>query len=413
MASHQGTRVLTLTMFLIQGGYAARVVANATDANVEGGARWQAQVNQLCDSGSGGGDVQWDLADHNGDGSFCSCECSAEECMTEECPEGYEEEDEECARYESIAGEYIPPIEEPVTCDMGTLQVRGGRATCFVEQACPPPPPANGQGVVLALAKESCGCEYVVTCEEPAELIVRGGVPICHTAAVKHADTHKRVTVPLSKKCPDPTDELVGGVCQHKLEECPVLLQLDKKAIACGPGTDAYIERMLTEMKQQALTLKSEGSSSTRASCMMTCHAVFAKFSECAKQNSGPQCAGRAARSGKAVRPIGAFAEKDRHTGSPGWLKKLKKGAFSKDMPCKDMYGSEYNFKSGWLSGVDKIEKMAAKHYVILSGEYVDQPMGRLDCRNSYCGKADSYAKRQNTDRSCSACLAQCAEQYP
>lgn len=229
--------------------------------------------------------------------------------------------------------------------------------------------------------------------------------------------TSTRTTEPAQVSCPDGGKPFPDGFCRIKPVKCPPVLMLSPSVLACGPKTDAYIEHMLLNVARVTKELvESLGKppSKPRVGCETTCQSVFAKFSECADQNNAIQCVGRAAGSGRAIRAIGSLAVADTSEQGMPWLKKLKKGGASDKLPCKDMYGSEYNFKKGWLSGVEKIEGLAAKNYLLLHGDYVRKPVGALDCRQSVCKKVDHYAASQpSEERALAQCMAQCAEQYP
>eukprot|EP00440_Ansanella_granifera_P039343 gb/GFBE01042685.1/.p1 GENE.gb/GFBE01042685.1/~~gb/GFBE01042685.1/.p1 ORF type:complete len:426 (+),score=74.71 gb/GFBE01042685.1/:1-1278(+) len=388
--------------------------------------RWPAQVAKLCSqSDSDGTAAAWNLV-HDDQGELCTCSCNAADCMVAECPAGYELEelgseeaelsdgsDFECARYETIEGITVPAEEKPVVCPEGALQVKADHAACVVERDCPPPP-SSVDGAMSLRPAESCGpCEYEVKCTEPAHLKIQGGTAVCVTPAKRDLPTTRRKTAPHKQGCPAGS-KLVDGACRKALEVCPVLLPLDPTAIACGPHSDKYIKRMLKSMRDQVQLFKKEGvSDSNHLSCATSCHSIFTKFSECVYQNDGPTCVGRAARSGKAIQAIGGHGSADKSKGAPKWLKKLNKA--QSNLPCKDMYGSEHNFKSGWLSAVERIEHMAAADYILLLGEYATEPIGNLDCRRSFCRKSSQYASRASghaSGLSLNLCLAGCAAQY-
>lgn len=355
-------------------------------------------------------DIDWTLIMDSDD--TCACECDAAQCLKTTCSgEGYDLERNaagvlECVRVETTGGEVIAGTAEEVICAPGELRTKGGSAECVMPATCPPPPTVGGRTIELS-GKVGCEeCRYPVQCVDPATLVVKGGKAFCKMPARTTEVNIKRLTKPAEKSCPSGGSPLVGGVCLVSPVDCPGVVVIPPEALACGPKTDDYIQRMLLEIASEQKHISNP--SKLRLSCVASCHAIFAKFTECAGQ-SPKQCVGRAAGSGKAIGAVGNFAKHN----SSSWLRLDPSKA--SQLPCKDMYGSEYNFKNGWVEGVAKLEALATGQYLLLQGEYVQQPMGRLDCRKSLCSKVDNYAAQQpqgTSDRSVGQCLDQCAAQY-
>jgi hypothetical protein len=366
----------------------------------------------------------------------------------EVCPDGYkespfsQEDAADCARHEDVHIEEIPAQRERLECHEGSNinpvarpRMAQDELSCYRDCACP-----EGADQDPGLSVDSCECKYTVGCEEPMTIVVESGERWCHFDGEAPRDEQIVKEAPVTYLCPDgATYNRQAGKCELQLSKCPpiVSVQLDQKAMACGPKTDEYIAHMFNEIYSESILATNAGfTRNLFSTCSVGCISVYSKFSECAWQNDPQECVGRAAKSGQAIRAIGHLSKHDTCIGPNyaklRWLRKApacKAARASKGgdmrkvtespwmrkalqfLPCKDMYGSEVNFMSNWEAAVKNIENIAKSYFIKLSGDYVTKPTGRLDCRKAHCGKSDTNSKKHG-ERTLASCVRACTERF-
>merc|ERR1719343_1230751 len=77
-----------------------------------------------------------------------------------------------------------------------------------------------------------------------------------------------------------------------------------------------------------------------------------------------------------------------------GWLWRLKKSTSNPFLPCRKMWNSRQNIKSGWEENLRMVQAAGAQELIIFS-TFASSPTSSLSCQ-TYCFSVNSYSKMVN-----------------